>query len=128
MRARSKIEVTRLGRGRVFTAIYKLPDGRSCLLSHLKIGQIWREQQQSISDAIRAGTAAWPLDDDMLLQARAKGIPLAGVVVKETGDIHLARTADFFDSDKVRLRSFKGFTRRCLPLRHFRRKPGRIKL
>lgn len=125
----SNIKTVQISRGkRSFCAIYELPDGRQAFLAHMKIAQIWRDGELSISDAIRNGTAAWPIDDDVLLKIRAKGVLMAGVYVRETGDIHLARTADFFDREKVTTRNFRGYTRRCLPLRYFRRRAGRIKL
>lgn len=116
---------------RTYGAIYTLPDGRVLYLAWRKISEIFRSGEISISAAIRAGKAAWALDDETLLMLRARKIPFAGVLVRETQDVFLTRTEHFFDKTKAKVMNYSGrggALQRYLPLAYFMRRPGKIKL
>jgi hypothetical protein len=111
--ALSQIKVEKYRKGRSRGAIYTVPSGR-CFLSHTKLAYIFCAGEPSISAAVRKGTACWSIDEETLLNMRAKGIEFIGVLCQENKDIFLTRTAHF-----LRPRPRPSSTRRGRPDRRY---------
>lgn len=116
---------------RLYGAFRTYADGTKVYLAYRKHSEIYRGGEASISDAIRAGKAAWALDDETVLAARARGCRFVGVMVRDTGDVYLARIEKWFDRGRTRFINYEakgGALQRCLGLSEFSFKPGEIKL
>ena len=127
-----EIQVSIVKRGRrTYGGIYTLPDKRRVYLAYRRLKEIFRSGEMSIVEAIRQGKAAWALDEETLLMLRAQGVVYAGVLVRETQDIFLTRTEAFFDKTKVKIMNYErrgGALQRYLPLKFFRRRPGKTRI
>lgn len=113
--------------------IHTFPDGRRCYLANRKIEDIHTAGQKTISDAVRIGKASWGIEDEILIHMRAHGVQYAGVKVLNNGDTYLTRLEDFFDRIKASTveparRSRSRTLYRHLPLQHFQRRPGKIRV
>lgn len=127
---RYTVEHLRKGR-RLYGAFYVFEDGRKVYLAYRKHSDIYRAGCKSISQAMRDGVASWAIDVDTIMEARARGVTAIGVLVRDTGDIYLARLADFMDSTKTNVMNFSrrgGSLQRFLPLEHWRKRNGLVKL
>jgi hypothetical protein len=116
-------------RKRVLGTLFTAPDGNQAYLHYRNAGDIWREKEPSISDAIRKGTASWAIDEELLVRMRAKGVKFAGIFCRDTGEIWLTRLEEFFDASFSRLRQAPNYvTYRHLRLQRFIRRAGVVKL
>jgi hypothetical protein len=120
---------------RLYGWICRFEDGRVAYMARRKHSEVYRGGHSTISDAIRAGVAAWALDDETLLAMRAKGIPYVGVMVEDTGDRYITRIAKFFEKDPARkvwkfhdYSTRGGSPQRLLPLSEFAFRAGEIAL
>ena len=127
-----KYTVEHLKKGRrLYGGFYVFEDGRKIYLAYRKYGDIYRGGKSSISEAMRDGVASWAIDTETVMEVRARGIKAIGVIIRDTGEIYLARLSDFLDSDKARVMNYAkrgGSMQRYLPLEYFRKKEGIIKL
>lgn len=124
------IEHLRKGR-RLYGGFYTLSGGRQVYVAYRKHDDIYRGRKRSISDAISDGTAAWAIDVDTLAEVRARGIQAVAVRVKETGDLYITALSNFYDADKVLVLNYSsrgGALQRFLPLQHWRKQLGRVRL
>lgn len=132
MAKKSLIKITPVKKGRRhYGALYDLPSGHRVYLAHRRIGEIFRAGEKSIKDALAAGTASWALDEETLIQMRAQGIRFVGVLVRETGDKFVTELAWFFDKSRAKVMNYErrgGALQRYLPLQHFRRLPGHVRV
>ena len=119
-----KVETIKRGRFTV-GAIYALDDGRLCFVSYQKLSDLFRDGEKSISDAIREGKAAWSIDFEILMKARAKGAAFVVVQARETNDRWLT-TMDRFMNGANHTRGYAIYKR--LDLRQFRYRPATPKL
>jgi hypothetical protein len=124
------IETWKAGR-RVTGALYATPKGAKLYLAHRSLNQIFRSGELTISAAVAKGVACWALDETTLLMLRVKQIMVAGVLVKDNGDLWLASYHDFMDQTKALRLTYEhrnGAMQRYLPLQFFTHRPGRVKL
>jgi hypothetical protein len=106
-----------------------LPDGKRIYLAYRRLDQIYRFGESSISDAIRSRKAAWAIDDETLLQMRAQGVRYVGVLCRDNRDIWLTTIDQFFGKATVLNYAGRGGAlQRYLPLTHFKRRAGAVKL
>jgi hypothetical protein len=129
----SSIKIAHVKKGRrLYGGIHTVvASGQRCYLAYRRQAEIFRHGEKSISDAVRAGKAAWALDDATVLEMRAKGITLIGVYVRDTGDIYLTHIKNFFDREKTKLLNYEargGALQRYLPLQFFKVRFGRVKI
>lgn len=71
------------------------------------------------------------MDEDTLLQLRTEKVELIAIVVKETKDIFITTVAAFRDKEKARYGNYTGrggTVIRYLPLQHFTKKSGTVKI
>jgi hypothetical protein len=106
--------------------------GHCAYIAYRKLDEIFRHGEKNISDAIRLKKAAWAIDEETLLEMRAKGIDKIGVLVRETGDLYLTHLSYFFDRSKARILNYEsrgGALQRYLPFEFFsvRRSVTKIK-
>lgn len=114
---------------RLYGGIVTFDDGRRCYIAYRKQEEIFRHGCSSISEAIREGKAAWAYDIDTILEMRAKGIKLMGVIVRETGDIWMTHIDNLTDSTKAKVLNYSkrgGALQRYLPLQFFWCKKGKL--
>jgi phosphoglucomutase len=123
-----KIRVEKFRKGINRGAIYTVPSGKRCFLAHTRQAFIFSGEEKTISDAMRKGTACWSLDEETLIQMRAKGVPFVGVLCRESNDIWLTRTEYFFDREKLVFNSRGRAGRRYMPLGQFRHRVGKTRL
>lgn len=128
----SSVKVVPVKKGRrLYGGLHTIREtGATCYLAYRRQAEIFRSGEKSISDAVRLGTACWALDDQTLLEMRAKGIRVIGVFVRDTGDIYLTRIENFFDRAKAKLLNYEsrgGALQRYLPLTFFKIRYGRVK-
>ena len=132
MARKASIKVTQVKKGRrLYGGIFTLSDGRRVYLAYRKIGEIFRSGEKTISDAIRARTACWAIDEETLIQMRAQGIRFVGVLCRDNGDVWLTTIDCFFDRKRASIFNYErrgGALQRYLPLQHFRRRPGRVRV
>lgn len=102
--------------------------GKKALLARRRIKDIHCAGEKSISDAIRLGTAAWPISEELLLQARSAGIPFVGIECPDTKDVWMTRTEFYFDRERITYVSHRHDTQRALPLKFFSAKQGKTRL
>lgn len=122
MKMKKAKRIVRRGR-RIYGAVFELSDGREVYLARRRQAEVFRSGEKTNSDAFAAGKAAWALDDETLLNLRMEGIAICGVFVKETGDIYLTDTANYFDKAKAKVMNYEargGALQRYLPTTHFR--------
>lgn len=108
-----------------------MSDGREVYIARRKAGDVWRSGEKTNSDAFAASKAAWAMDDDTLLNLRIEGISLCGVHVKETGDLYITETANFFDKTKAKVMNYEsrgGALQRYLPTSYFLFKMGSVRI
>ena len=107
---------------RLYGGIYELADGRRVYLAYRNRREVFRSGENCISDAVRAGTACWAIDDSTLFMLRARKIEFCGVRQKDTGDKWITRTEHFFDRTKATVKNYSGrggALQRYLPLSFF---------
>lgn len=127
-RRKYKVEKVKKGR-RLYGEIRTFPDGRSCFIAFRKHADIWRgAQHKTISEAMRAGVAAWGFYDDTITMLRRREIEVIGVKVKETGDLYLTRMDVLMDKGTVRFNERSNTLQRFLPLRWFVVRRNKISL
>lgn len=129
----SSIKVVHVKKGRrLYGGVHTVKaSGRTCYLAYRRQGEIFRSGKPSISEAIREGVACWAIDDETLLEMRAKGVPFIGVLVRETGDLYMTRLETFWDKTKVKLLNYEtrgGARQRYLPLQFFKVRYGKISM
>lgn len=128
----SRIEVVQVKKGRrVYGGIFTFEDGRQAYIAYRKVTEIFRAGEKTISDAIRKGTATWALDDETLIQMRAQGIKFVGVLVRDNKDLWMTSIDLFFDRRFFKVLNYTGrggTVQRHLPLKYFRRRPGRVRI
>jgi hypothetical protein len=115
---------------RLYGAFYTFA-GKLAYIAYRKHGDVFRAGEATISEALRKGTAAWALDDETLLMARARGAAFVGIMVRDTGDRYLARIEHWFDRGRVRFIDYEkkgGSRQRCLALSEFVMRRGELKL
>lgn len=129
---KSSISIEPLKKGkRTYGAIYTLPSGVRVYMAWRRTKEIFRYGEASISAAIRAGKAAWALDDETLITLRAQGIKFVGVLDRDTGDKYLTYLDRFFDKSAANILNYEargGALQRYLPLGQFRRRAGLAKI
>ena len=76
-------------------AVYELPSGKRFYLAFKKTIGMHRSGNKSRSGAIRAHEAFWSIEDDTILQLRAKRVAFVGVRVKESEDVYLTSMTAF---------------------------------
>jgi hypothetical protein len=116
---------------RLYGYYYDFADGTRAYFASRRQSEIYRGGEATISDAQRSGKAAWALDDETLLAARARGCKIVGVIVKDTGDRYAARIEKWFDRGAVKFINYEtkgGSLQRCLALTEFTLVPGEIRL
>lgn len=131
MKNARKIERIKEG-GRHFGHIYQRTDTLEFFyLADRRTGEIFRSGEKSIGAAIRAGNACWAIDLDTLMKLRSRRIRFCGVRVKESKDVYLTGTDRFFDRARSTVQNYSsrgGALQSYLPLEHFQRKPGKIRI
>jgi hypothetical protein len=132
MARKSSILVEPVKKGkRTYGAIYTFPNGMVCYLAWRRTKEIFRYGEKDISAAIRAGKAAWALDEETLLNLRAKGIKFVGVLDRDTGDKYMTVLDRFFDPKNAAILNYEsrgGALQRYLPINQFRRQVGVAKI
>ena len=128
----SPVLVDRIKRGRrTYGGVYLLPDGKEIYLAFRKIREIYRSGELSISDAVRKGTACWAIDDEHIGMMRRRGVNYVGVLVRDTRDVYLTHMSNYLDKDKFSFKNYEsrgGSVQRFLPLSHFRRRAGKLRI
>ena len=120
------VEVVRKGR-RVLGGIYNL-GGVKAYFAYRKQKDIFRGGEKTIAEAVAKGVACWAIDDETLLMLRANAIGVVGVMVSDTGDRYVTKTANFFDKTKASLLNYEargGALQRYLPIQHFVYRAGK---
>jgi len=127
MTLKPKPEVIKQGRRRL-GAIYTLPSGSQVYLAYRWVADVWRDNERCVADAIRSGKARWAIETSVLIQLRAKHVPYVGVLLRDTGDRFVAPLEAFFDVEKVKSLTIKGYGGefRALPYGDFTRRAGKI--
>ncbi|OAB55686.1 hypothetical protein AY600_02080 [Phormidium willei BDU 130791] len=121
-------EDLKLGKRNLGT-VYRWPDGRSCFLAERRIKDIERGKNAYVSHAKAKEQAMWSIETYTLTKLRTMGIQTVGVRVKDSGDIYLTSYHRMMRDGKVlSARTRNGSLQRSLPIQHFRRKRGRLKL
>lgn len=120
-------EKLRRSKGRA-GVIYTWSDGRRFYLASRALKDIWHHGHPSISDAVRAGSAAWLFDDETVHELRLKGVNVVGVKVRDSGDIWITHLSFLLDRDKAPVVSARGLSWRALPFSYFKRRAGKLKL
>jgi hypothetical protein len=113
---------------RVLGHIHTAEDGTQLYLARRKIADMYRQGEKSLSEAVRAGKAAWGLDEEILFKMRAQGVPLVGVEVKETGETYLINIERMFEPGLFFTHRRMRGAERCVPLTHFQRSPARFRV
>lgn len=132
-RSTSSIKVIHVKKGRrLYGGLHiVVASGRRAYIAYRRQGEIFRSGEKSISDAVRKGVACWAIDQETLLEMRAKGVPFIGVLVKETQDLYLTKLDCFFDKDKAKFLNYTakgGALQSYLPLQFFRVSYGKVRL
>lgn len=112
----------------MLATIYTLSSGNRALIARRRIKDIHSAGEKSISDAIRLGTASWPIAEELVLHARSAEIPLIGIECSETKDVWLTRTEYFFDRERFNYVASRNDMQRALPLKFFRTRQGKTRL
>lgn len=120
---------------RTYGAYYTTANGTRFYMAWRKSSDrrkgIFQSGEKTISDARRKGVACWALDEDTLINLRASGIKLVGVLDKDTGDKYMTTIDRFFDPAYAAVLNYTsrgGSLQRYLPLQHFRRQVGKAKI
>lgn len=123
----AKPEIIKQGR-RKLGVICETSSGHKVYLAYRRVRDIHCAGEKCIADAIRKGTAAWAIEDEVILKARAVGCAFIGVLVQDTGDRYLAPAASFFKPGAYRtIKVFgRSGTQRALPFPQFARRAGKI--
>lgn len=124
--------VRKIKRGRrIYGAVYAMSSGGEYYLAWRKQAEMFRSGEKSISDAVSAGTAAWALDDETLIDLRVQGIKIVGVWVKETNDIYLTKLSKFNDPKLAKVMNYEsrgGALQRYLPITEFSFVQGAVRI
>jgi hypothetical protein len=105
-----------------------MKSGTKLYIANRRLNDLFLGKEKTISDAIRQGVAAWGIEDEILLQIRVEGVELVGVLCRENGDLWLTTLDTYFDPERHTQRSFGTSAQRCVLLKCFRRRSGRIRL
>ncbi|CAO3459987.1 hypothetical protein [Azospirillum argentinense] len=116
-------------RGRITVGlIHSYDDGRVLYLAERRLRDMVRAGEKTMGAALDKETAAWAIEDEILIKLRARGITTVGVEVRENGDRYLATLADFLDRAKTKGVTWSGRQHRALPVHLMERVPGTVKM
>lgn len=99
--------------------------------SFRKRGDMYRAGERTISGAIQQEKSGWSIDEDTLLRLRAERVEFVAIVVRETQDIFITTVEKFRDRELSKYANYTGrggTIVRYLPLQHFAKRPGKVKL
>ncbi|NQZ54726.1 MAG: hypothetical protein HRT93_10820 [Piscirickettsiaceae bacterium] len=120
-----EVETKRKGR-RIIGDLLTFEDGTKVYITALRLAEIDRDGEKTISEAMRKGTASWWIEIGQLSTLEMDDVKMVGVRVKGTNDLYLTRMSDFQDYSKTRTvrRGYKDV--KCLPLKFFRKRNAEI--
>lgn len=130
MARKSSPSVQQVKKGRrTVGAYYTTPAGITYYLAWRRTKQIVRYNERDISAAIRAGKAAWGMEEDILVELGTKGIRVVGILDRDTGDQYFTNIDYFYDHERLVTPHFATrIPQRYLPFQHFKRRVGTSKV
>ena len=127
-----KYTIEHLKKGkRLYGAFLTFDTGWKVYLAYRKHADIYRGGKKTISEALRDDAAAWAIDVETIMEARARGVKVIGVLVRDTGDIYITRLSDILDPAKTRVLNYSkrgGSLQRYMPLCHWKMKRGSVRV
>jgi hypothetical protein len=127
LKKRYKEEPVKKGRA-TWGAIYSRSDnGREIrfYLAFRRSKDIFRDGENTITEAMQKGKAIWALDYDTLLMLRAKNVTTIGIFEHDSGEIYWTTLPTYFDATQAKPRDYRrrgGANQRYLPFHRFQRK------
>lgn len=92
-------------------------------------GEYYRQGAATLSEAMRDGRAAWALDDETIINMRARKVRMVGVIVRDTFDCYVTPVESFFDAKKRKFIDYTskgGSLQRFLPLEFWVKVPAKL--
>ena len=124
-----KREVHKKGR-RKYGYFIEQDNGLKIYMALRSLGQIYREKEPSLSEAMRNGKACWAIDITTLMAARRKGCTVICIKTKNNG-IYFTKLGKFFDTSRTKVLDYSakgGSLQKTLPLTEFLHVDSQISL
>lgn len=120
-----EVETKRKGR-RIVGDLLTFKDGKKVYMTALRLADMYRDGERTISEAIRKGTACWWLEVSELTSLEFDDVIAVGVRVKGSDDLYLAKMSDFTDYNKTSTVRMGTKEVKCLPLQYFTKREGEV--
>lgn len=106
-------------------------NGLKIYLARRSLGQIWREKELSLSEAVRSGKARWAIDVNTLAEAKRWGCTVIGVRDRVLGRYYFTSITNFYNPKHAKLIDYSskgGGLQRTLPITAFKQIGYNIRL